>query len=285
MNDPSARISGLRSGTLHLINDVDPKSAALLRDSSSVQLFNTPSGGLNCFPMRCDIAPFNNKDLRLAMKYALDRDQVIKLVLGGFGTVGNDQPIPKFSPYFAADIPQHAYDPDKAKFHFKKSGFDGPVVLSISDGAFAGAVETATIFEQNATKAGLPFKIDRVPADGYYSNTWMKVPFCASTWYARPTADLFFSVAYKSDAPWNETYWKSADFDKLLLAARGELDDAKRKQMYHDMQKMVWDDGGEIIPMFTNILDAGSKKLKGFVAMSSLEMSGLRAPEKVWFAE
>jgi peptide/nickel transport system substrate-binding protein len=90
------------------------------------------------------------------------------------------------------------------------------------------------------------------------------------------------SLVYKSDAAWNESYWKRLDFDKLLLEARVELDTAKRKQMYHDLQAMIVDDGGELIPMFNNTLEAGSTKVKGFVQLPTLEMSGLRVAEKVW---
>jgi peptide/nickel transport system substrate-binding protein len=46
---------------------------------------------------------------------------------------------------------------------------------------------------------------------------------------------------------------------------------------------MVHEDGGAIIPMFANYLEAGSRKLRGFVPSPALYMSGLRAPEKVWF--
>ena len=110
----------------------------------------------------------------------------------------------------------------------------------------------------------------------------MKKPWFASFFGGRPTADLMLSLVYKSDAAWNESYWKRPDFDKLLLEARVELDEGKRKQMYHDLQAMIVDDGGEIIPMFNNTLEAGSKKVKGYYQQPTLEMSGLRAAEKVW---
>jgi peptide/nickel transport system substrate-binding protein len=90
------------------------------------------------------------------------------------------------------------------------------------------------------------------------------------------------TVVYKSDAPWNESFWKRPDFDKLLVEARAGLDQAKRKQMYHDLELMVHDDSGNIIPMFNNTIDAGSTKVKGFVASPTLQLSVYRAPEKVW---
>ena len=45
-----------------------------------------------------------------------------------------------------------------------------------------------------------------------------------------------FSLLYASDAPWNESQFKNPKFDQMLLQARGELDFAKRKAIYDDMQ-------------------------------------------------
>ena len=71
-----------------------------------------------------------------------------------------------------------------------------------------------------------------MPEDGYWSETWMQKPFCGSYWGGRPTADLMLSVAYLSDAAWNESFWYREEFDKLVKEARAELDFAKRKEMY-----------------------------------------------------
>ncbi|HZS84458.1 MAG TPA: ABC transporter substrate-binding protein [Stellaceae bacterium] len=282
INDTTARVNALISGSAHLINRVDPKTVGLLKNNKKVVVHEIAGAAHYTFPMRCDMAPFDNKDFRLAMKYAIDREAIVKTVLLGHGKVGNDQPIATFDPYYAADIPQYKFDPDKAKFHLKKSGFSGQVVLTVSDGAFTGAVDAAQLFQASAGKAGITLLIDRVPADGYWDNVWLKKPFCASYWDGRPTADQMLTVVYKSDAPWNESFWKRPDFDKLLIEARAELDPAKRKQMYHDLELMIHDDSGNIIPMFNNTIDAGASKVKGFVPTPTLQMSGYRATEKVW---
>ncbi len=282
INDTTARVNALISGSAHIINRVDPKTVGLLKSRPQVQIQEISGGAHYTFPMRCDTAPFDNADLRLALKYAVDREAIVKTVLLGHGKVGNDQPIASFDPNYSADIPQYKFDPEKAKFHLKKSGHTGPVVLTVSDGAFTGAVDAAQVFQASAAKAGIELQLDRVPADGYWDNVWLKKPFCASYWDGRPTADQMLTVVYKSDAPWNESFWKRPDFDKLLLEARSELDAAKRKTMYHDLETMVHDDSGVILPMFNNTIDATSTKVKGFVPLNTLQMSGYKAAEKVW---
>jgi peptide/nickel transport system substrate-binding protein len=283
INDPTARLSALQSGSIHLMNQVDPRVAAQLERHPQIQLFNISGGGHYAFPMRTDTPPFDNLDMRLALKYAVDREALVKTVLRGYGKVGNDQPIPSYDPFFAEDIQQRPYDPDKARFHFAKSGYSRPIALSVADVAFPGAVDAAVLFQASAAKAGITIQVDRVPSDGYWVNVWMKKPLVATYWNARPTADVMFSLAYTSDAKWNETFWKRPAFDKLLIAARAELDFAKRVQMYRQLQLMVHEDGGSIIPMFNNFLDAGLKKVRGFVPTPTASMSERRAPEKVWF--
>ena len=79
---------------------------------------------------------------------------------------------------FAADIPQRVYDPDKAKFHWKKGGYDGPVTLHTSEAAFAEAVDAAVLYKEQAAKAGIQVEVQREPADGYWSDVWRKKPIC-----------------------------------------------------------------------------------------------------------
>jgi peptide/nickel transport system substrate-binding protein len=282
INDPTARVTALQSGQIHIMNRISPNIVDMVKKNPKLVIYNYTSAGHYCFPMRADTAPFDNKDLRLALKYGINREQIVKTILRGYGKVGNDSPIPSFDPFYAADIPQRHYDPDKAKFHMKKSGYDGPIPLSTADAAFAGAVDTAQLMQAALSKAGIQLQVTREPSDGYWDNVWMKKAFCASYWGGRPTADLMFSVAYKSDAPWNESFWKRPDFDQTLAAARSELDFAKRKKMYHDLQAMVVDEGAELIPMFNNFIEGTSKKVKGYVPVPYLEVSGLRAAEKVW---
>src|SRR5262249_38809594 len=129
INDPVARQSALLSGSIHLMNRVSPKIALTFEQNAQLQLFNVSAAAHYCFPMRCDTPPFNDNNVRLALKYAIDREKIVRAVLKGYGKIANDEPLPSFDPVFAPDIPQHAYDADKARFHMKQSGYDGPIEL------------------------------------------------------------------------------------------------------------------------------------------------------------
>ena len=93
-----------------------------------------------------------------------------------------------------------------------------------------------------------------------------------------------YSTAYYSEADWNDTRFFNPGFDKLLLEARAELDQARRAQLYHDMALMVRDDGGLILPMFNDFIDAHTDDVQGWVEDSNHETSNLMAPIRVWLS-
>jgi peptide/nickel transport system substrate-binding protein len=94
-----------------------------------------------------------------------------------------------------------------------------------------------------------------------------------------------YSLAYKSDADWNETRWRRPAFDELLVRARGELDATRRRAVYREMAMMVRDDGGVIIPMFNDFIDATATNVHGFVRDGAMELSNGLAPLRCWLED
>ena len=281
INDATARMAALQSGQVHIINRVEPKIVDLIKRVPGVTIQNVAGKGHYVFIAHCNTPPFDNNDLRLALKFALDRDQMLQQILLGYGSVGNDTPINKAYPLFT-EMEQRAYDPEKAAFHYKKSGHEGPILLRTSDVAFPGAVDAAQLYQQSAAKAGITLEIKREPGDGYWSEVWNVQPFSASYWGGRPTQDQMYSTAYYSKADWNDTRFFREDFDKMLVAARAELDEAKRKQIYADMGTIVRDEGGVIVPMFNDFIDATGPNVGGWVPDGNQEMMGGYALSKCW---
>ena len=74
------------------------------------------------------------------------------------------------------------------------------------------------------------------------------------------------------------------EFDKLIAAARAELDEAKRTQMYAEAQKMIIDDGGMVCFAIGDYLDGYGKKVMGTAPHPHYDMCDQRIAEKGWFA-
>ncbi|MCV3243948.1 peptide/nickel transport system substrate-binding protein [Mesorhizobium robiniae] len=285
IHDTVARTNALTTGQIHAMDRCDLKTVRLLERDRRVEIASVAGTQHYTLPMLVDVAPFDNVDVRLALKCSIDRQQLLDTVLYGHGQLGNDHPIAPGTRDFAVDLPQRQYDPDKAKFHLSKAGLSSlSVDLSASDAAFAGAVDSAVIYQQNAQKSGISINVVREPADGYWENVWLKKPWCLSYWGGRPTADWMFSQFYAAGVSLNETRWKNPRFNKLLVAARPELDVKKRAEMYTEMQAICRDDGGSVIPLFANYVNAVSRKIGHGKIGSSRDLDGFRCAERWWFA-
>ena len=80
-------------------------------------------------------------------------------------------------------------------------------------------------------------------------------------WGGRPTEDWMFSTAYAAGADWNDSFWNHERFNKLLLEARSKLNEAKLREMCVEMQLIVGDEGGVLVPMFNYYAFATSSKV------------------------
>ncbi len=282
--DVTARATALNTGQIDAMNRFELKTIHLLKRVAGLQIINVTGYKHFSIPMLTDREPFNNNDVRLALKYAIDREHMLKQILRGYGSLGNDHPIAPTQKYFASELPQRMYDPDKARFHMKKAGMlDYPFRIHAADAAFGGAVDAAVLYKEHAAKAGINIEIVREPNDGYWSNVWMKKPWVMCYWSGRATADWMFSTAYAQDAAWNDTFWRHARFNKLLKEARAELDEKKRHELYAECQKIVRDEGGVVVPMFANWIEAATHKIIYQNPAGNWEMDGQRAAERWWF--
>ena len=284
--DPASRTNALISGEVDAIDRVDLKTVHLLQRKSGVVVHQVDGTTQHfTFPMHTNVAPFDNNDVRLALKYAIKREEIVEKVLQGFGSVGNDHPIGAGQRFFAAELEQTSYDPDRAREYLKKAGLDSlSVDINVADAAFAGAVDAAVLYAEHAKPAGITINVVREPNDGYWSNVWLKKPFCACYWGGRPTEDWMFSTAYASGVDWNDTRFEHARFNQLLLSARSELDESIRRGQYAEMQTILNRQGGTIIPMFASYVFASSDKIgHGPQFATDGDIDGTKAAIRWWF--
>jgi peptide/nickel transport system substrate-binding protein len=284
INDGAARNAALQSGQVQLINHINPRLADRMQGLSGLTITRTPGKSLSAFVMHCDTAPFDNADLRMALKLAIDREDLVQKVLNGFGVVGNDMPVNGAYPFFDESIPQRSYDPDQARFHYERSGHSGAIALRVSEAAFTGAVDAAQLFQSHAAAAGIEIEVIREPQDGYWSNVWNKQPFCASAWLGKAVQDQQYTPGYYSGSDWNDTRFNNERFDQLLVAARGEIDPVRRKEMYGEMGRLVRDEGGLINPMFADDIGAYRDDITGWVEDPNGQMMNNFAPVRMWSA-
>lgn len=287
--DPTARQTAMINGDVDIIDAVDPKTVSLLSRVPTLEILETSGTQHYTFPMRLDVEPFGNLDLRLALKHAINRQELVDKILLGHGVAGNDIPVNAAMPFLNTEIPQREFNPEKAAEHYKKSGHSGPIQLSVADAAFAGAVDAGQLIAASAKQAGIDIELVREPNDGYWSNVWNKKGWCACYWGGRPTQDWMYSSAYTADNNWNDTAWRgtaAADrFNEVITMARSETDQAKRSSQYFEAQQLLHDDGGAIIAMWANFIHAHGKNLMhGPEVAANWQNDGNKISERWWFA-
>ena len=283
ITDPVARVNAVVSGNVHIAATVEPNSFRQIEASERAKLSSIPAGqqiGICCLK---NTAPGNNADFVLGMQYIQDRERIVKRILKGKGTVGNDHPIsPAHGTDYCSELPQREYDPDKAKFHFKKAGVSS-AVLHVAPVA-VGIEDISLMAQVNAAKIGFDLQIKKVPADGYWGAVWMKEPINVVNWFMRPTANAQMAVQFAPGAPWNDTFWNNERMGELLTLSLAETNPDKRHALYCEMQTLIHEGSGMVIPAFTNVNDGVASNLMGIPQVPIGPVGGCEWPEFVWLA-
>ena len=281
ITDPVARANALIAGDVQLISQIDPKAIRQVEEADGVRVSSIPAGtymGICCL---LNNQPGDNPDFVKGLQYIQDRKRIVKRILKGHGTLGNDQPINvSYGNDFCSELPQREFDPDKAKYHFKKSGYSSAEVFSAP--VVAGIEETVLLAQANCAKIGFDLKIKKVPTDGYWGAVWMKEPLNVVTWNMRPTANSMMALAFGPGGAWNDTYWNNARMGELLKLSLSETDPDKRHAHYCEMQTLIHNESGMVIPAHVNILDGISERVQGLPTVPLGQLGACEWPEFVW---
>jgi peptide/nickel transport system substrate-binding protein len=182
-------------------------------------------------------------------------------IFGEYGEVGNDL-LMKGLPYYADDLPQRTQDVDQALSLLRAAGVEGEEFPLTTAAVVAGWVESATILAEQARAAGVNITVDERPTDAYWSDAYMSTPFFMTTWNAVPLP-TWSSQALVPGGVWNETAWEHPGFEDMVLAAQAELDPALAEEQWHEIQQILYDEGGYIVWGFQPWLDAVSDRVQG----------------------
>ncbi len=278
ITDKVARTSALISGDIDLMQALDPKAVPQIEAAPGVEIWSVPAGGYLAVAMMSNSEPGNNPDFVLAMKYIQRREKIVRSVLKGQGTVGNDNPInASYGDDFCSELPIRDYDLDKAKFHLQKSGIT-EAEIQVAEIA-PGMTDIVLLMQREAQKIGLKLNINSVPNDGYWGAVWMKTPMNVTSWNMRPTANIMMNLAFAPKAPWNDSLWANDRMGQLLTESRGASDASLRHEMFCEMQTLIHDKSGMIIPAHRNYLDGKSEAIGGITTMPLGALGGYEWPE------
>ncbi len=233
----------------------------MLATTSGVRAVASHTGAITPFTMRVDQAPFNDVNVRQALRLLVDRPQLINSGLDGYGVVASDV----FSPYDPdfdralhreADIPQ-------AKFLLKKAGQENLTVTLTTSPAATGMVAMATVLAEQAQAAGVTIRLSNVPSSVFFGKNYLSWTFSQDFYNYMPYLTQVAQSMLPA-SPFNETHTDNARYNGLYQEANTTLSASTRKQIEYEMQQFDFTEGGYIIPAYIDALDAYSAKITGY---------------------
>jgi len=269
--DEQSQVNALLGGQVNLINFLSSDSLAALQ-SGSVNVVISKTGGWNPITMRVDTAPFSDVRVRQAMKLIVDRPQMLDLVFGGHGRIGNDV-FGYYDPLYDHSLPQRHQDIAQAKSLLKAAGHENlTVTLNTSAGIGQGIVKTAQVFAQQAKAAGVTVNVNAVTASTWFGQDYLKVPFGQDYWFYLPYLVNVPQVTIPGGA-FNTPHYDNPAYTKLYQQALATTDESTKADLAHQMQKIDYNEGGLIIPYFPPVIDATAKNVHGVVQSPSFPIS------------
>lgn len=262
--EESTQVTSLTTGSIDLLFEVTPSILPTIENDPNIVIEEVPSGTHHVFCMHCQEEPFTDVRVRQAVKLVVDREEMIEAAFQGHGEPAADHPIAPFDPMDAGlPIPQR--DVERARELLDEAGYPDGLDLELHYTTGQGGFQAGALtLQEQAADAGINIEVVNHPSDAYWADIWMQRPFVMSYWAGRPLADTSLTVAYLTDAGWNETFWSNERFDELVALARETLDEDERREMYREAQEILATDGGALIPFFTSVISAWSSRVHGY---------------------
>ena len=240
-----AQLAAIRGGQIDILSRAPAAQLDALDAEPDIMVISNPVGSSSVAYCQIDVPPFDNNDLRLAIKYATNRPQHNDLVYGGRAYQMNDIPLPGLIRFGLAGSREHNLA--MAREHLSRAGYADGIDLTLTLASMEDWIEWTQVWQQQLAEAGINVELNVTPADTYWGDQWLSAPFAMTGWNVR-TVDHGLGLWYHSEAEWNETHWADEQFDADLAAARSTTDEAERTRLYHKMQQQIIDEGGHFVP-------------------------------------
>jgi peptide/nickel transport system substrate-binding protein len=268
LTDANARMLQFQGGELDIVTLVPYNQLDPLKANPDVVLLQDAVARIDIISIQVTRKPFDDKKLRQAINYAVNKDAIIQNVLFGAGELATSF-LPKM-PGRDADLPGYPYDLDKAKALVAQSagkdGFKGELIYTAGDTTQAqicqlvaadlaqiGGQITATAIDGNTLLQKLFTTFDFELCKAYYTTDIIDPDELAS-----------FAALGTGGAKAMGSNYSNPELDKLILQAQSETDKTKRQDLYNQIQKIHLDDAPFIFLFYPSGSTATQKYVKNF---------------------
>lgn len=280
MPDPMTAMIELENGGIDMLQKVLPTEAEKMKANSELTLATAQDYNIRWIFFNQAKAPFNDLNVRKALTYAVDRSAIQDSLLNGVAELANGFQ-PEMSWAYEPDTEKYNYDPEKAKALLKEAGWvdtngdgivdkDGKALsvdLNVPNGRYLMDKEIMEVVQNQWKAIGVDAKMNITEWGNYIDKVKKKdqlgVYFLGLT-QDTPEPVMFVDFAFHSGGSFNYGNYKNEKVDKLLQDARTVVDQAERKKLYSEAQKLIAEDF-PAIPLYSEYNMLGlSKKVEGY---------------------
>ncbi len=277
--DNLAAFNALQGGQVDAVANAPASLVRQVKNSTAIKALVSDPSEITPFTMRADVAPFNNPDVRMALRLMIDRERFVKITLSGYGAVANDL-YGQYDPSFDSSLVR-VQDLDKARYLLKKADVSS-LELTTTDMA-NGIITMAEVFAQQAAKVGVNVRVNQVDPNAYSDNMYTQVPLSQDFFYYAPIMGQA-PLSFLPGSFLNETHWSDPEYFKIYDEAKGIVDLNKRTEMIHQLQQIEFERGTYIIPSYNCIVDLLAENVMGLPKARTGYALGNFSLTKAWLA-
>jgi peptide/nickel transport system substrate-binding protein len=242
ITEPAAALTALQNGEVQWTDNVPPQQIESLEGDDTVELQTTPSVDYWYLSMNYGRPPFDNRDVRRAISFAIDREAVAEAAWFG-AAQPNQTAIPEGSSFYL-DYAPFQPDPDQARQLLEQAGVQTPLTmgLMVTD-QFPETVTAAQVIASQLEPIGIEVEIETLDFA-----TWLDRQGAGDYdafylgWLGNLDPAAFYQDQHVTDGTNNYQGYSNPQVDQLLQAGAVEPDEAARKQLYDQAAQLIVDD-------------------------------------------
>jgi peptide/nickel transport system substrate-binding protein len=270
--DNSARLNELIAGNIDLADGVNPSDGKTVEGNSELQLIERPSMNIGYLGLTNTRAPFDNKLVRQAVNYAINKQAIVDAFFEGRAEVAANPMPPSISGYNDAISP-YPYDPEKAKSLLAEAGYDGKEIelwaMPVPRPYMPDGAKVAEVIQKNLEDVGIPSKIVTFEWATYLDKAkdGEADAFMLGWTGDNGDADNFIYTLLDKDniGSNNYAYYSNDEVHDLLIKAQSETDENVRNDLYKKAQEIIHDDAPWVPLAHSTPLLAAKAGVKGFL--------------------
>ena len=269
------RVDSLASGELDWSDAIPLQQLTALKSDPRFHYVTSALAGIpDYLAMNVSKPPFDNKALRQAVAWAIDRDEIRNVAYFGAGESGSEE-VPTGSKWYDGQDPyKDGPDLDKARSLMQQAGLaNGITVEYLGLPQYPELLKTGEVVQQQLKQIGVTMQIKQVDVSVWFDH-FSKGTYDITSAYQERTIDPdnFYSLVLKTGAPINATQYANPAFDKLIDQASRETDEATRKTLYTQLRKTVFDDAPLIFAHYETLNYLMRKEVVGSTINPTLEL-------------